>query len=310
MNADHNNKKPRSLIAPLMFVGCLMIWSTNWIAISLQVERSDIGSSLMLRFFIAYLVLWLWQRLFGTVQAKVTRSAYLQMATVGAVYFYAGIGLAYLATAYMGSAQMACLSALVIFYIIGLKRLLFNAPVAIHSLVGGLVSLLGLGLFMLGDDARPLSLPGTVLALTSFLGVALGSVLSEHIQRSHGLGTLHINKVAAGWACALYALSLLLTGKGLQLPSTLADASILLYLGVICSALVFVLFIDLIKRVGAENAGYVGVLYPIGASYLSVWLGETPLGLHMMIGSALVMLGSLINFKCRYNPGLKKLEFS
>ncbi|MDD1012697.1 DMT family transporter [Pseudomonas rubra] len=310
MNADHNNKKPRSLIAPLMFVGCLMIWSTNWIAISLQVERSDIGSSLMLRFLIAYLVLWLCQRLFGTVQAKVTRSAYLQMACVGAVYFYAGIGLAYLATAYLGSAQMACLSALVIFYIIGLKRLLFKAPVAIHSLVGGLVSLLGLGLFMLGDDARPLSLPGTVLALTSFLGVALGSVLSEHIQRSHGLGTLHINKVAAGWACALYALSLLLTGKGLQLPSTLVDASILLYLGVICSALVFVLFIDLIKRVGAENAGYVGVLYPIGASYLSVWLGETPLGLHMMIGSALVMLGSLINFKCRYNPGLKKLEFS
>ncbi len=124
------------------------------------------------------------------------------------------------------------------------------------------------------------------LGLTSFLAVAIGSVLSEHIQKTCQLGTLHINKVAAGWACALYAVSLLLGGHGLQLPGTLADLGILLYLGVVCSALVFVLFIDLIKRMGAENAGYVGVLYPIGASYLSVWLGETPLSLHLMLGSA------------------------
>jgi len=229
---------------------------------------------------------------------------------VGAVYFYAGIGLAYLATAYLGSAQMACLSAFVIFYIIGIKRLFLHVPVALHNLLGALVSIAGLGLFMLGDPGRPLSLAGVALGLTSFLAVAIGSVLSEHIQKICQLGTLHINKVAAGWACALYAVSLLLGGHGLQLPGTLADLGILLYLGVVCSALVFVLFIDLIKRMGAENAGYVGVLYPIGASYLSVWLGETPLSLHLMLGSALVMLGSLINFKFRYHPAPKKVEFS
>ena len=42
MNAlPDNNKKPRSLVAVLIFLGCLLIWSTNWIAISLQVEHSD-----------------------------------------------------------------------------------------------------------------------------------------------------------------------------------------------------------------------------------------------------------------------------
>jgi len=311
MNAlPDNNKKPRSLVAVLIFLGCLLIWSTNWIAISLQVEHSDVGSSLMLRFLIAYGVLWLSQRLFAGPQQPVTRKAYLLMAGVGAVYFYAGIGLAYLATAYLGSAQMACLSAFVIFYIIGIKRLFLHVPVALHNLLGALVSIAGLGLFMLGDPGRPLSLAGVALGLTSFLAVAIGSVLSEHIQKICQLGTLHINKVAAGWACALYAVSLLLGGHGLQLPGTLADLGILLYLGVVCSALVFVLFIDLIKRMGAENAGYVGVLYPIGASYLSVWLGETPLSLHLMLGSALVMLGSLINFKFRYHPAPKKVEFS
>ena len=81
MNAlPDNNKKPRSLVAVLIFLGCLLIWSTNWIAISLQVEHSDVGSSLMLRFLIAYGVLWLWQRLFAGPQQPVTRKAYLLMA--------------------------------------------------------------------------------------------------------------------------------------------------------------------------------------------------------------------------------------
>jgi drug/metabolite transporter (DMT)-like permease len=146
---------------------------------------------------------------------------------------------------------------------------------------------------------------GLALGLTAFLAVAVGAVLSEHIQKTCSLGTLHINKVAAGWACALYAISLLLSGHELRPPTTPIDIGILFYLGVVCSALVFVLFIDLINRMGAENAGYVGVLYPIGASYLSVWLGETPLSLHLMLGSALVVLGSLINFKFRYRPAAR-----
>ncbi|MFO2466547.1 DMT family transporter [Pseudomonas sp. 15FMM2] len=177
-------------------------------------------------------------------------------------------------------------------------------------LAGAIVSGVGLCVFLLNGSERPLSWPGVALALLAFLAVACGAVISEQVQKTWHVGALQINKVAAGWAGLLYGLTLLVRGQGLDVPVSVTSIGVLLYLGVVCSALVFVLFIDLIRRVGAENAGYVGVLYPIGASYLAVLLGETSLSLAMMVGSALVALGSFINFKCRYNPTQKKLELT
>lgn len=49
----------------------------------------------------------------------------------------------------------------------------------------------------------------------------------------------------------------LVTGARLEVPLTVDYLLPLVYLGVVCSALVFVLFIKLIGRIGAEYASYV-----------------------------------------------------
>lgn len=220
------------------------------------------------------------------------------MVVVGITYYFGGIGLTYVATRDLSSAAIACLSTSVIFISMAIKRVVFGTHVSRSALGGALVCALGLALF-LGADAKMAEVPapGLLAAGVAFTLVAIGSVASERVQKRHAVTSLRLNRTAAGWACVLYLLTALANGSSLKVPAEAGFLLPLLYLGVVCSALVFVLYLALIARVGAEYASYVTFIYPLGAAYVSSGLGESSLSGAMVAGSALVAGGCLVALK-------------
>jgi drug/metabolite transporter (DMT)-like permease len=279
-----------------LFVACVAIWSTNWIAITTQIHAASPITALFWRFLLATVTLLAvlrWRR-----APRRSGVPFAAAASVGVSYYFAGIGLTYLAARHLPSAYIACLSVTAVFFSMGIKAIVFRTPIAAGNVVGAAISATGLAVFFLDRDAVGAASPvGVALGLAAFLCVAIGAVTSEHLQRRYAATSLEINRGAIATACALYLAAALATGTSLRVPMTAEFLVPLAYLGVVCSALVFVLFIALIGRIGAEYAGYVSFVYPLAATFLSAATGEVPLRASMAAGSLLVVAGCVIGLK-------------
>jgi len=134
------------------------------------------------------------------------------------------------------------------------------------------------GLDVRADDLGAIGQVGLVA-----LGYAIGPMIIERKLRD--LPSLGV--VAASLGLTAVA----------QLPSSLPSASVLFavaVLGVVCTALAFVVFFMLIAEVGAPRATVITYVNPAVALAMGVaWLGE-PFTLGIAIGFVLIVLGSLL----------------
>jgi drug/metabolite transporter (DMT)-like permease len=93
-----------------------------------------------------------------------------------------------------------------------------------------------------------------------------------------------------------------------QLPSTLPSASVLfavLVLGVVCTALAFVLFFALIAEVGAPRATVITYVNPAVALALGVALLAEPFTPGIAIGFVLIVLGSILATRRATTPSAR-----
>ncbi len=151
-------------------------------------------------------------------------------------------------------------------------RLFFGAPmtrrVALASLlgIGGIVVVFypELALLQSGTDTAK----GAVFTMLSVLIASLGSIVAYRNQRAavplwQGMawGMLYgsLSALALGLA----------SGKALSFETTPAYVLSLAYLAVLGSVAAFASYLTLLKRIGAARAGYIGVMVPIVALFLS-----------------------------------------
>jgi drug/metabolite transporter (DMT)-like permease len=122
------------------------------------------------------------------------------------------------------------------------------------------------------------------------LGYAIGPMIIE--RRLAGLPSLGVVAASLGITALAYA------PFGLtQLPSALPSPSVLFavaVLGVVCTALAFVLFFALITEVGAPRATVITYVNPAVALALGVLLLREPFTVGIAIGFVLIVLGSFL----------------
>ena len=141
------------------------------------------------------------------------------------------------------------------------------------------------GLDVRADDLGAIGQVGLVT-----LGYAVGPMIIERKLRN--LPSLGVVAASLGLTAIAYA------PFGLaQLPSALPSTSVLFavaVLGVMCTALAFVVFFALIAEVGAPRATVITYVNPAVAIAFGVaWLGE-PFTLGIAIGFGLIVLGSIL----------------
>ena len=84
----------------------------------------------------------------------------------------------------------------------------------------------------------------------------------------------------------------------LQLPNKLPDAEVivsLLVLGLICTALAYLIFFALIAEVGASRGTVITYVNPAVSVFLGVTLLSEPLNAAIIIGFLLILLGSWLS---------------
>jgi drug/metabolite transporter (DMT)-like permease len=146
--------------------------------------------------------------------------------------------------------------------------------------LGGVVALVGLDI----DLSNGLAV---CAALATALGYAIGPiVVSRHLHDVPPMGV-----IAASLALAT-VMYVPFVAPAWPAQFTLDASLSVLVLGVACTALAFVLFFKLIADAGPARATVITYLNPLVALVLGVLLLDEPLTAGMVVGFALVLLGS------------------
>ena len=153
--------------------------------------------------------------------------------------------------------------------------------------IGGVVALLGLDVG--GDAQRWL---GAILVLLAAAGYAASALLIKRptIAALPSLGVVTIMCVTA----TVVLLPLAVT----RLPNKLPDLEVLaslLVLGLICTALAYLLFFALVAEVGASRGTVITYVNPAVSVFLGVTLLAEPLNAAIILGFLLIIIGSWVS---------------
>jgi drug/metabolite transporter (DMT)-like permease len=164
-------------------------------------------------------------------------------------------------------------------------------PIDARRLVGLLVGVLGVGV-LVGLDLHADSWAAVVAVLLAAAGYAIGPIVAD--QRLAGLPSLGVSAVAMGVTAVAYLPFAVLT-RPADLGAALASSWwAIAVLGVVCSALAFLVFFALIAEVGPTRATVITYVNPAVALLLGVLVLGEPLTLGLLVGFPLVLLGSAL----------------
>ncbi|NLS14807.1 DMT family transporter [Vibrio sp. SM6] len=273
----------------------VLIWGSTWLAIYFQLDQAPILISVAWRFALASAVLFgfLWAK--RTV-LKISFSNHQVSLLLGMCLFSNNFLCFYHATQYFPSGLNAVVFSLApifnavngwLFYRQGVSRRFWQGALLGF---GGVLLLFASQWMGMAMDTNVLK--GLLLSLLGTYLFSLGNMVSAYGQKQK-MPLLPTTAWAMGYgALFLFGLALLLNIP-MTLPANPQYLVALGYLAVVGSVVGFNTYLALVGRIGAPNAAYCTVLFPIVALTLSTWFENYQWHWLSAVGVGLVMVGNL-----------------
>lgn len=280
----------------MLYVSTILIWSTTWIAIKLQVTDAPVEISIFYRFAVASFVLILWC-LYKKVSLRFKLIDHFYLAFLGIFTFSFNYVFVYEGTKFIPSGIVAVTFAAVSFLSIIYNFIFFRIKPQANTIIGSLIGIGGLCVFF-SDEIATMTLEndflrGVLLCTTAVLIFTLGSMIMRRNQNNN------LKNIACTAIGMLYGTAAILTYIFLQqtsfaFPNNGVYWSAVLYLAIPGSILGFLCYFQLIKNVGAELAGYSTVIIPIIALLISWAFEDYQFSIYDVIGLVLVISGNIL----------------
>ncbi|QGX92645.1 EamA family transporter [Tatumella sp. TA1] len=295
----------------LLYSAVVVIWGTTWFAIALQQGDVPILVSIFWRFTIAGSILFLINR-WRLGRVPLTWRDHGFCALQGVCSFSLNFYCFYLAASQITTGIESVIFSMAIFFnainqaifyrIIPVKRfwpaatlgvvgiiLLFSDQWAAHRVSTSLA--LGVGLSVLGT-----------------YGFSLGNMLSLRHQR-RGLPILTTNSWAMCYGAAVAGILSYCLGYHFILPFNPLYLGALGYLALFGSVIGFGAYYLLVGRMGAGQAAYTTVLFPLVALAISTKFEGYQWQSHAVIGLGIIVLGNCIMFFPVHHLRRSRLRF-
>jgi drug/metabolite transporter (DMT)-like permease len=284
-----------------LFVACVAIWGTTWLAIKFQLGVVAPEASVAYRFLVASLLLFAYCRVRG-LSLRFSPRDHAWILLQGLLMFGASYVFVYFAEQHLASGLVAVgYSASPLLGMLGL-RLFFRTPMTARVAIGSLLGIFGIALVFAPEIAHAgvagSSMLGIVFTVVSVVLSSLGSLVAH---RNHAVAIPIWQNMAFGmfYGASFAALLNLAGGNSFAFEATRPYVLSLLYLAVCGSILAFAGYLTLIGRIGAARASYVGVMVPVIALAVSAvfegfdWQVLTWAGMAVALaGNVLVLRGA------------------
>ena len=259
------------LATPLLYSGVALIWGSTWLAITFQLGETAPLASVIYRFGLATVMLFVWC-LWKKIDVRMNRRQHVLMGVQGTFLFGLNYWVLYLATEHLTSGLIAAVFTTIVFFNALNGRLFLALPVRRGVLVGGAIGLAGVAMLFVreieGFTLTGESGAGMLLALLATLLASLGNIAAAK-NISGGRSVLVINAWAMLYGTVVMIVAAVVLGVEFSLDGRLSYWLSLGYLSLFGSLFTFAGYLRLIAILGPDKAGNMSMLVPVIALGLS-----------------------------------------
>ncbi|HCD1257755.1 TPA: DMT family transporter [Citrobacter amalonaticus] len=282
----------------LLYCLVVVIWGTTWIAIYLQQGPVAAPVSIFWRFAVATALMMIIMQIRGKLR-KLSLRDHLFCLLQGSCVFCFNFWCFYTAAAWINTGLESVIFSMAVlfnavnsFFFFGQKPpLRFYCAAALG--LTGIVTLFWQDLMSSGFSGSLLL--GIGLSALGTFGFSLGNMISLRHQKK-GLDVMTTNSWAMLYGTLLIATIALLRGDNFTPQWTFSYIGALLYLAVFGSVIAFGAYFTLVGRIGASNAAYSTLLFPLVAlSFSTVYEGYS-WQVNAVAGLMLILVGNLVMF--------------
>ena len=284
------------------FALCCLIWGSTWLVITGQLGSVPPTWSVTYRFAIGTAVMFAYARAIGG-PVGLNGEGHLLALLSGIPQFCLNFNAVYFAEQFVTSGLVAVTYALLIIPNAILARVFLGHRVSSRFLLGSCVAIAGVALLFVQDlQGGPVGAgsmaKGVGLTLVGLISASVANIIQAMDRiRVHSLPAMIAWSMAYGTlANALIAWIAFGPPVFDTRPLYLAG---LAYLGIAASALVFSLYIPLVRNLGPGKAAYTSLVIPIIAMLLSSLFEDYRWTLTAALGGLLVLAGLFIALRPR-----------
>lgn len=279
-----------------LFVVCVLIWGSTWLAITFQLGTVAPELSVGYRFVLASLVLFGFCRWRGHSLAF-NRAQHIDLAMFGAAMFCISYIFVYHAELYIISGMVAVAYSASPMINMWASRLFFGTPVTLRVTIAASFGIVGIvcvfwNEFSKISTSRNLEL-GVLFTVLSVLASSTGSMIAVRTQK-RGYATWPSMAWGMLYGGVMAIVFALVIGRPLTFEATLPYVGAMLYLALFGSVITFACYLTLLKRIGAARSSYVGVMVPVVALVVSFFFESFQWGWLTTVGVALSVAGNVL----------------
>lgn len=280
----------------LPFWVCTLIWGTTWIVIRDQLGVVPPSWSIAYRFAVAAVVMFAWVAFTRERLAIGRRGQAIAMIVAGAIFF-GNFNFVYRSEEHITSGLVALIFALLIVPNTILSRIFIGTRSSARFFLGAAIAIAGIALLM-AEEYRAAPSGGNVglgivLVCCGVLSASIGNVIQASAS-AKALPTASVLAWATLWGTIFNAAYAFATAG----PPTFDDRAGywlgVVYLGVFASAIAFLTYFIVIRRVGAAVAAYSSIITPVIAMLLSTLFEGYRWTVIAAAGCVLALIGLVI----------------
>ena len=282
----------------LLYFVVLLAWGSSWFAISFQLGDVAPQVSIVWRFLLASIILFIWCYFRGLKLLFPWRD-HLSWLLLGFFLFCINYICAYFGTFYLASGLVCLIFSTLTLFTVFNGFIFFKKPIRLPILVGAVVGIAGLSIIFSNEiSSADWSLESGVvkgflwMLLATFFA-SIGMLLSGQFQ-ARKMPLVQSNAFSMLYGSLILVFYIAVSDLSFSFNTSYSYVISLVYLALIASVIGFGVYLKLVGNIGADKASYVNIFTPTIALLLSTLFENYEWSWVGLIGVLLIIIGNII----------------
>ena len=282
----------------LLYFVVLLAWGSSWFAISFQLGDVAPQVSIVWRFLLASLILFIWC-FFRGLKLSFPLRDHLSWLLLGFFLFCVNYICAYFGTFYLASGLVCLIFSTLTLFTVFNGFVFFRKPIRLPILIGAVVGIAGLSIIFSNEisntdwSLESGIVKGFLWMLLATFFASIGMLLSGQFQ-ARKLPLVQSNAFSMLYGSLILISYITLSDVSFSFNSSFSYVVSLVYLALIASVIGFGVYLKLVGNIGADKASYVNIFTPTIALLLSTFFEGYEWSLVGLIGVLLIIIGNII----------------
>ncbi|MDC0596199.1 DMT family transporter [Candidatus Pseudothioglobus singularis] len=282
----------------LLYFVVLLAWGSSWFAISFQLGDVAPQVSIVWRFLLASIILFIWCYLRGLKLSFPWRD-HLSWLLLGFFLFCVNYICAYFGTFYLASGLICLIFSTLTLFTVFNGFVFFKKPIRLPILIGAMVGIAGLSVIFSNEissadwSVESGVVKGFLWMLLATFFASIGMLLSGQFQ-ARKMPLVQSNAFSMLYGSLILVFYIAVSDVSFSFNTSYSYVISLVYLALIASVIGFGFYLKLVGNLGADKASYVNIFTPTIALLLSTLFENYEWSWVGLIGVLLIIIGNII----------------